>query len=125
MQPLSCILRGLQNRHREQYRPMVTEPLETFRPLEPAGRYRPAAIAFHWTMFVLVVVVGILGLLHDSWPKRTQAFWINVHAMLGLLLWLTLIARMWWRSRHTPPVLPSGVGNLLRRWAVPVHLALY
>ena len=48
-------------------------------------------------MFLLVVVVGILGLLHDSWPKRTQAFWINVHAMLGLLLWLTLIARIWWR----------------------------
>jgi cytochrome b561 len=87
--------------------------------------YGAGAIAFHWSMFLLVVGVGVLGLLHDSWPKRTQAFWINMHAMLGLLLWLTLIARFWWRSRHTPPVLPSEVGNLLRRFSGPVHLTLY
>jgi cytochrome b561 len=104
---------------------MMSEPQASAARSTAAEGYGAGAIAFHWTMFLLVVVVGILGLLHDSWPKRTQAFWINVHAMLGLLLWVTLIARMWWRSRHTPPVLPSGVGNLLRRWSVPVHLALY
>src|SRR5260370_29469708 len=76
-------------------------------------------------MFLLVVGVGVLGLLHDSWPKRTQAFWINVHAMLVRLLCLMLMARFWWRYRPTPPVLPSGVGNLLRRLSGPVHLALY
>jgi cytochrome b561 len=87
--------------------------------------YGAGAIVFHWTMFLLVVGVGVLGLLHDSWPKRTQAFWINMHAMLGLLLWLTLIARFWWRSRHTPPPLPPGVGKLSRRLSGPVHLTLY
>ena len=88
-------------------------------------RYGAGAVGFHWTMFLLVVVVGILGLLLDSWPKRTQAFWINVHAMLGLLLWLTLIARIWWRRRHRPPLLPSEVGGLSRRLSAPVHWALY
>jgi cytochrome b561 len=87
--------------------------------------YGSGAIAFHWTMFLLVVAVGVLGLLHDSWPKQTQAFWINIHVMLGLLLWLTLIARFWWRSRHAPPPLPPEVGNLSRRLSGPVHLALY
>jgi cytochrome b561 len=87
--------------------------------------YGSGAIAFHWTMFLLVVVVGVLGLLHDNWPKQTQAFWINIHVMLGLLLWLTLIARFWWRSRHAPPALPPEVGNLSRRFSGPVHLALY
>jgi len=87
--------------------------------------YGSGAIAFHWTMFLLVVTVGVLGLLHDSWPKQTQAFWINIHALLGLLLWLTLIARFWWRSRHAPPPLPPEVGNLSRRLSGPVHLALY
>jgi len=94
-------------------------------PSKAVEGYGAGAIAFHWSMFLLVVGVGVLGLLHDSWPKRTQAFWINMHAMLGLLLWLTLIARFWWRSRHTPPVLPSEVGNLLRRFSGPVHLTLY
>jgi cytochrome b561 len=37
-----------------------------------AERYGSGAIAFHWVMVLLIVVVGILGLLHDSWPKRTQ-----------------------------------------------------
>jgi cytochrome b561 len=87
--------------------------------------YGSGAIAFHWTMFLLVVAVGVLGLLHDSWPKQTQAFWINIHVMLGLLLWLTLIARFWWRSRHAPPPLPPEVSSLSRRLSGPVHLALY
>jgi len=88
-------------------------------------RYGAGAVGFHWATFVLVVVVGILGLLHDSWPKRTQAFWINVHAMLGLLSWLTLIARIWWRRRHRPPSLPPGVGELSRRLSARMHWALY
>jgi cytochrome b561 len=46
-----------------------------------AARYGQGAIAFHWVMFLLVIGVGVLGLLHDSWPKRTQPFWINVHAV--------------------------------------------
>jgi cytochrome b561 len=76
-------------------------------------------------MFALVIVVGVLGLLHDSWPDATQAFWINVHALIGLLLWLTLIARFWWRGRSPPPALPADVGALTRRWSGPVHWALY
>jgi cytochrome b561 len=103
----------------------AAQPMQFAAPSKAVEGYGAGAIAFHWSMFLLVVGVGVLGLLHDSWPKRTQAFWINMHAMLGLLLWLTLIARFWWRSRHAPPVLPSEVGNLLRRFSGPVHLTLY
>ena len=77
---------------------MSTDPLESSRPLPPA-RYGRGAMAFHWTMFTLVVIVGVLGLLHDTWPKQTQAFWIGVHALIGLLLWVVLIARLGWRGR--------------------------
>lgn len=96
---------------------MSTEPMRE--------RYRPAAIAFHWTMFGLVVVVGILGLLHDSWPKETQAFWINIHALIGIVLWLVLIARFGYRLRHAPPPLPSDAGTLSGRLSGPVHWLLY
>ena len=104
---------------------MATDPLESLQPLPAAARYGSGAIAFHWSMFVLVVVVGILGLLHDDWPKQTQAFWINVHAMIGLLLWCLLIARIGWRIRHAPPDLPADVGALSRRSSKLVHWALY
>jgi cytochrome b561 len=93
--------------------------------LNAGERYGSGAIAFHWIMFLLLVVVGALGLLHDSWPKRTHVFWINMHAITGLLLWFTLIARIWWRMRHAPPVLPPEVGSLSRRLSTPMHLGLY
>jgi cytochrome b561 len=89
------------------------------------NRYGSGAIAFHWIMFVLVICVGVLGLLHDSWPKQTQRFWINIHAIIGLALWFALIARFWWRRRHQPPALMESVGALSRRAAALVHFGLY
>ena len=90
-----------------------------------ATRYDSGAIAFHWTMVVLIVVVGVLGLLHDSWPKTTQAFWINVHALIGLLVWVLVMARFWWRNTHQAPALPPESGALARRFSRPVHLLMY
>lgn len=104
---------------------MAGDPLESSHRLQPTGRYRFGAIAFHWAMFVLVVTVGILGLLHDSWPKQTQAFWINVHALIGILLWMVLLARFGYRLRHAPPVPSLDIGAFYRRFSSPVHWALY
>jgi cytochrome b561 len=104
---------------------MPIDPLESSHPLPLAPRYRPGAIAFHWTMFGLVVIVGVLGLLHDSWPKQTQDFWINIHALIGLLLWLILLGRFAYRLRYAPPKPPAGIGPLSRRFSGAVHLMLY
>jgi cytochrome b561 len=87
-------------------------------------RYGRAAIALHWSMAVLIVVVGTLGLLHDSWPRRSQAFWINLHALIGLTVWALLIVRLSWRLRHPPPA-PPEMGLLTRRLSYAVHLLLY
>jgi cytochrome b561 len=82
-------------------------------------------MAFHWLTFAFVVIVGTLGLLHDDWPKQTQSFWINIHALLGTLLWLLLIARLAWRLRHNPPAPLQNLSRFARRFSSPVHLALY
>ncbi len=103
---------------------MPNDPLDTAQPATGKA-YGTGAIAFHWTMFLLVVMVGILGLLHDDWPKATQGFWINLHALLGLLLWFTLFARLLWRVRHAPPALPEDIGAISRRFSSPVHWVLY
>jgi cytochrome b561 len=94
-------------------------------PVSSTDRYRSGAIGFHWIMAVLIVVVGVLGLLHDSWPKQTASSWINIHAMVGLLVWVLVIARLWWRSRHPPPVLSPEAGEFSRRLSSPVHWLLY
>jgi cytochrome b561 len=89
------------------------------------GRYGPVAIALHWTVFALVVVVGVLGLLHDNWPRETQAFWINLHAMIGLLLLAVVLVRIVWRQLHAPPELPEDAGEIAHRLSAPLHLVLY
>ena len=104
---------------------MAIDTLDSSHPPQPTAHYRLGAIAFHWAMFVLVVIVGVLGLLHDSWPKQSQAFWINVHALIGILLWVVLLARFGYRLRHSPPTLPSDIGAFSRRFSSPVHLTLY
>ena len=87
--------------------------------------YAPIAIALHWCVFVLVVAVGWLGLLHDSWPRPTQAFWINIHVMLGLLMFALVLARIAWRLKHPAPPLPADVGEFSRRASHPAHMLLY
>jgi cytochrome b561 len=93
--------------------------------VDSVEHYGTGAIVFHWATFVLFVVVGVLGLLHDSWPDRTQAFWINLHAVIGIFLWLLVLARMWWRTRHAPPALPANLGARARQLSRSVHLLLY
>lgn len=93
--------------------------------LTSTERYGSVAIAFHWIMAPLIVVVGVLGLLHDSWPKRTQTFWINIHALFGLLVWVLVIVRFWWRSRHPPPALSREIGEVSRRLSGGAHGLLY
>jgi cytochrome b561 len=88
-------------------------------------RYGVGAIAFHWATFVLVVVVGVLGLLHDSWSNHTQAFWINVHAVIGICLWLLVLARVWWRACHAPPAPPENFSVWSRKLSKSAHLLLY
>src|SRR6202795_1390611 len=104
---------------------MNPDPLHSQLPAGAPERYGPVAMLSHWSVFLLVVLVGVLGLLHDSWPKQTQAFWINVHAIAGLMLWFLLIARFSWRLAHRPPTLPAEVGAFSRRLSAPVHLTLY
>jgi cytochrome b561 len=87
--------------------------------------YSRGAIAFHWTVALLVAWVGVLGLLHDSWPKRSHLYWINVHALFGLALWLLVVARYCWRIAHPVPRLPANVGAVYRHLSRVAHLTLY
>jgi superoxide oxidase len=87
--------------------------------------YTSWAIISHWLLFVLVVLVGTLGLLHDSWPRHSQAFWINLHAVSGLAVWVLVVARFSARLKRPPPPFPAGVSASIRRWSRIIHLLLY
>ena len=105
---------------------MNTDDIQrTLPPPSAIARYGSGAMAFHWIMVILIVVVGVLGLLHDSWPKGTQAFWINLHAIIGLSVWGLIMARFGWRLTHVPPALPPESSQLIRRLSYLVHMLLY
>jgi cytochrome b561 len=104
---------------------MNTDDIQRTLPPPAIARYGSGAMAFHWIMVILIVVVGVLGLLHDSWPKGTQAFWINLHAIIGLSVWGLIMARFGWRLTHVPPALPPQSGELIRRLSYLVHMLLY
>jgi cytochrome b561 len=103
----------------------MSSPAPQARPASAELRYTQGAMALHWIMAVLIVAVGVLGLLHDSWPRRSQAFWINLHALIGLLVWVLIVVRLWWRLTHPPPALPPETGVLPRRLSYAAHLLLY
>jgi superoxide oxidase len=104
---------------------VITKAEHSAYALDSTERYGTPAIALHWISVVLVVAVGVLGLLHDSWPKQSQSFWINIHALVGLLVWVLVVARFGWRRRHAPPPLPADIGTFSRRLSGLVHGSLY
>jgi cytochrome b561 len=95
------------------------------KPATSIRRYSPVAISLHWIMAALILFSGVLGLLLDGWPKDTKLFWINIHAQVGLLVLVLLLARIWWRRIHAPPPLPAEVSEVSRRASHPVHLLIY
>ncbi len=89
------------------------------------ARYGAGAIAFHWTVAALIVVLGALGLLFDDIPRESRPFWINLHATVGLVYCALVIARLAWRWANPPPDLPSEIEEFSRRTSQATHLMLY
>lgn len=95
-------------------------------PADPStARYTGIAQALHWIMALLILFSAGLGLLLDGWPKASKLFMINIHAQVGLVILYLLVARVWWRSTHTPPELPRQVSEISRRVSHPAHILLY
>ena len=102
----------------------TTAPVTPTAPLA-IRRYSPVAVWLHWTMAVLILFSAILGFFLDGWPKASKLFMIDIHAQVGLLVLVLLLARIWWRRTHTPPELPPEVSEISRRVSHPAHLLIY
>lgn len=88
-------------------------------------RYDAAAVAFHWTVAAFVLFLGTLGLLFDDIPREARPFWINLHATVGLVYFVLVIARLFWRAAHRPPRAPSDMGGFTRKASAAAHHLLY
>ena len=92
---------------------------------DSADRYGTTTRWLHWAMAALLFwQVG--GMVMKEILGRTplMGFWVGTHGSVGLLLFVLLLARLWWalRQRHRRPPYQNGrVGSLARSG----HVALY
>jgi hypothetical protein len=80
--------------------------------------------AFHANLAPLAAVVGVLGLIHDSWPTPLSHRG-NLHVLFGSLLWLCVVARFYRRFKMEPRLLIADIRPFCRRLSRLVYLLLY
>jgi cytochrome b561 len=90
----------------------------------PARRMRQV-LALYWGMVVLAVLVGIFGLVRDSWLATALTSRSRVHALFGLLLVGLVIARFYWWLKHSPPAQKADIRRFSRQLSRLVYLVLY
>ena len=83
-----------------------------------------AAAGLCANLALLVVALGVLSLLADSWPNLLPHAGI-LHASFGLLTWLYPVARFYARLRCSPPMLPSDLYALTRQLSRLIYALLY
>ncbi|WP_375249243.1 cytochrome b [Sphingomonas sp.] len=86
-------------------------------------RYSTVAIAFHWTIAVLVIVNLIVGIGHEGIPAL-RAF-MPGHKAIGITVLAFTAARVLWRLTHRPPLLPVATTAWEKGAAHAVHWSLY
>jgi len=92
-----------------------------------AGRYTAGAIAFHWTLAVLILGLIAAGKYMTGLPPgSSEQFQLyQLHKSLGILVLLLTLGRIAWRVAHPPPPLPDGMKAWERAAARGTHLGFY
>ncbi len=80
--------------------------------------------ALHYGLGVLVLMAGLLGLIHDSWPIPLGTTG-TLHALFGALLLIFVVARFYRHAHRTPRMLPADIRALSRHLSRTVYLLLY
>jgi cytochrome b561 len=68
------------------------------------------AKAFHWTIVLLILVQGALGLIMVELPKRPATIaYYDVHKSIGLTVLALVVLRLAWRAFDERPLAPDGM----------------
>lgn len=86
-------------------------------------RYSSVAIAFHWTIALLVIVNLVIGIGHEAIPALRAM--MGAHKAIGITVLALTAGRIAWRIAHRPPALPSGTPAWEKGVAHATHWTLY
>ena len=96
--------------------------------MNTAPRYDRVAASLHGLIAVWLIGQIAFGFLLDGLAPRgtpSRGLFINLHKSSGMVLFLLIALRLWWRLRHPPPALPSSISAAQQRLATLGHRALY
>jgi cytochrome b561 len=92
-------------------------------------RYGAVAIALHWVMAVLIILLVALGIymvqLPDAGFDQDKITLIFVHKEIGMVVLALIGLRLAWRQLNPLPRLEGNVPEWQQIAAVFVHLCLY
>lgn len=89
-------------------------------------RYGTVAKAFHWLMFLMLMVSIIMGNLLASMPKGAEKLQAaGMHKSFGAILLTLIILRLAWRLLNETPKLPAGTTTAQAILAKGMHWILY
>lgn len=80
---------------------------------------------FHWTIFLLVLVMIVFGFLLGDIPKEWKGLAYNTHKLIGLTILLLMLLRTYWALRNPKPKLPNSVPLWQVAFARLNHFLLY
>jgi cytochrome b561 len=91
-----------------------------------ARQWGSVAKFFHWTIVLLILAQGALGLVMVELPKRPDVIPVyDFHKSLGLTVLALALLRLAWRALDPRPADPPGMPRWQARAARAGHAVLY
>jgi cytochrome b561 len=96
-------------------------------PVLPGATERWSAVhqLFHWTIAALIAAQLVIGFFFLEFKDDQPPPLLPLHASLGVLTGLLMLARLAWRLNHRVLPLPDTLTPLQKRLARGTHVALY
>jgi cytochrome b561 len=80
---------------------------------------------FHWSVFLLVATMLIVGFFMEDFPADIQPMTYMLHKSTGLLILILMICRLFWHWMNKVPVFPDAMPTWQKFVARAVHWLLY
>ncbi|KAF1684484.1 cytochrome b [Pseudoxanthomonas broegbernensis] len=91
-----------------------------------ADRWGGVSQFLHWTIAVLILTIGAVGLVMGELPRTPKYFWVyTAHKSLGLTVLALVLARIGWRLYAGAPKPVPGTPRWQAWMASATHGAIY
>lgn len=87
--------------------------------------YDTVAKTLHWAIVILILPMLYYGFQADNLPKEDRLGFFQLHAGIGLIILLLMLARLVWRIGHPAPPLPDGMPRWQQIAAKASHHGFY